>query len=214
MLKNTKITQQQQIMSTSSSSSSPPPLPPEGTASLESDVSLLMLNDTDNEMGTGDVNDNNDNDRNTGSLDRESTETNIDNGGGDSGSSSVIADDENRSNSFGSTEENRADFENSNLNDVSSTWENFINDNLSSLNQNEEKIYEDLCYVTFSKDLPEVFIRNAKKNKYNTVEPVRVEHGQKIKVMAKFLSTENVERKKKIVRNCNSWSILLLLRLN
>lgn len=81
----------------------------------------------------------------------------------DSGGSSLVADadadadDEPHSNSFNSSiEENRGDFEN-NINDQAANWELFINENLAIINPNEEKIYEDLCYVTFSTNLPEVF---------------------------------------------------------
>lgn len=42
-------------------------------------------------------------------------------------------------------------------------WENFVNENHYVLNRDDEKIYEDLCYVTFSSSLPKVYIANMTK---------------------------------------------------
>lgn len=44
------------------------------------------------------------------------------------------------------------------LSDTATSWDKFIADESSSYNKNDEKIYEDLCYVTFSSNFPKVFI--------------------------------------------------------
>lgn len=38
-------------------------------------------------------------------------------------------------------------------------WENFVNENHYVWSRDDEKIYEDLCYVTFSSSLPKVHIQ-------------------------------------------------------
>lgn len=89
----------------------------------------------------------------------------------DSGDSSIVADDEAQSNSLNSsTDDNRDELEN-NLNAsnrmvagavmnepaVGSDWYLYCDENFTNVNLIEEKIYEDLCYVTFSTTRPEVY---------------------------------------------------------
>lgn len=89
----------------------------------------------------------------------------------DSGDSSIVADDEVHSNSLNSsTDDNRDELEN-NLNAsnrmvagavmnepaVGSDWYLYCDANFTNVNLIEEKIYEDLCYVTFSTTRPEVY---------------------------------------------------------
>lgn len=98
---------------------------------------------------------------------------NVDNNDCDSGDSSIVVDDEPPSSSLNSsTEENRDELEN-HLNGtarsttttsaatttaatkliepaVGSDWYLYCDDNFTNVNLIEEKIYEDLCYVTFS----------------------------------------------------------------
>lgn len=148
-----KYTKQQQLISTSSSSASSPP-PPSTKSASESDGPLLMLDDNENPNSNTDDTDEAECDIenfNNCSIDRESSGTNNDTNGADdgSGSSSLAADDENHS--FESGEESRTDFDDSH-------WDGFMIDNLTTSDQLDEKIYEDLCYVTFSKELPEVYI--------------------------------------------------------
>lgn len=110
---------------------------------------LLMRNcesvDTDS-MGT----DENSGDRPNNGADSEgqsveeggSVDANDDDSGG---SSSMMADDE------------------AHLGDVATNWEEiYVQEHLAAVasNPNEEKIYEDLCYVTFSTNLPEVLFAN------------------------------------------------------
>lgn len=110
---------------------------------------------------------------------------NMENNECDSGGSSDVADDEAQCDNLNSsTEENRDEFEN-NLNDtnqmsrnssadddatscnngatitftepaVGSDWYLYCDENFTNCNLIEEKIYEDLCYVTFSANRPEV----------------------------------------------------------
>lgn len=91
---------------------------------------------------------------------------NVDNNECDSGDSSLVIDDEQPSSSLNSsTEENRDELEN-HLNGTSrsttgtatkiiepavgSDWYLYCDENFTNVNLIEEKIYEDLCYVTFS----------------------------------------------------------------
>lgn len=90
-------------------------------------------------------------------------ENSADNNDCDSGGSSSVADDELPSSSLNSsTEENRDELEN-HLNGttrapitkiiepaVGSDWYLYCDANFTNVNLIEEKIYEDLCYVTFS----------------------------------------------------------------
>lgn len=106
----------------------------------------------------------------------EKTKSNsIDNNECDSGGSSLVVDDEPQSSSLNSsTEENRDELEN-HIGDSKSTtkrlaaasaavaatsvandWDLYCKENFATVNPMEEKIYEDLCYVTFSTNLPEV----------------------------------------------------------
>lgn len=97
----------------------------------------------------------------------------VDNNECDSGGSSLVVDDEQPSSSLNSsTEENRDELENQ-LNGTSRTtstkmvepaigsdWYLYCDENFTNVSLIEEKIYEDLCYVTFSTK-PEVeSIRN------------------------------------------------------
>lgn len=92
-----------------------------------------------------------------------------DSGSGGSNSGSLVVDDEQPSSSLNSsTEENRDELEN-NLNGTSrkcatkitepavgDDWYLYCDENFTNVSLVEEKIYEDLCYVTFSTNLPEV----------------------------------------------------------
>ncbi|XP_031638743.1 protein vav-like [Contarinia nasturtii] len=96
--------------------------------------------------------------------------TSVDNNECDSSGSSLVADDEQASSSLNSsTEENQEELENHLNNGGSSTvatikitepplgsdWYLYCDDDFTNVSLIEEKIYEDLCYVTFSKK-PEV----------------------------------------------------------
>lgn len=112
-------------------------------------------------------------------------ENSVDNNECDSGGSSIVNDDEQPSSSLNSsTEENRDELEN-HLNGttrtqttkltepaVGSDWYLYCDDNFTNVSLIEEKIYEDLCYVTFSTK-PEVEL--------NSIDPM-----QQIRIVVNF----------------------------
>lgn len=139
------VTEDESQQSTISTTTPPPPPPPPPTKA----TLLLMRNcesvDTDS-VGT----DENSGERPTNGVDSEgqsveeggSVDANDDDSGG---SSSMLADDE------------------THPGDVATNWEEiYVQEHLAAVasNPNEEKIYEDLCYVTFSTNLPEVLFHN------------------------------------------------------
>lgn len=105
------------------------------------------------------------NDDRLANIEDDACANSVDNNECDSGGSSLVVDDEQPSSSLNSsTEENRDELEN-HLNGTSSSsktsktiiepavgsdWYLYCDENFTNVSLIEEKIYEDLCYVTFS----------------------------------------------------------------